>query len=69
MRKSGKLNVGEIQYSTLKIQDDLSVMCGYYCIYFIKERNRGRSMYDIIHGDFGFDTKSNEKVIHSTIKE
>ena len=37
-----------IVYSSNQIQDLDSVMCGYYCIYFIIERYKGRKMADIL---------------------
>ena len=61
--KKNNNNGSLIKYNSLKIQDDLSVMCGWYCIYYIKERNKGKSMYDVLHSNFGFDEKENEKVI------
>ena len=37
-----------IVYSSNQIQHTDSIMCGYYCIYFIKERYNGRNMMDIL---------------------
>ena len=37
-----------IVYSSNQIQGIDSVMCGYYCIYFIIERYKGRKMMDIL---------------------
>lgn len=38
-----------IYYSTSQIQSTNSVLCGYYCVYYIMERDKGESMYDIIY--------------------
>jgi len=45
MRTSNK----KIAYSTSQIQMSNSILCGYYCMYFINERDKGKSMYDIIY--------------------
>jgi len=45
LKTSGK----DIHYSSSQLQANDSIKCGYYCVYFIKERNKGRSMYDIIY--------------------
>ena len=44
MKKAGK----GIVYSSNQIQGIDSVMCGYYCIYLIIERYKGRKMMDIL---------------------
>lgn len=57
LRKSKK----EILYSTTQLQSIASSACGYYCIYFILERLKGTSYYDII---YQLDTNGrNEKFI------
>src|SRR5205085_11371493 len=45
LRTSGK----QIQYNDIQYQPKDSVNCGWYCIYYIKERNKGRSPYDILY--------------------
>lgn len=45
MKKCNK----DIAYSTSQLQSLNSVMCGYYCMYYINERANGKSMYDIIY--------------------
>ena len=42
-----KANKG-IVYNSSMIQDKESVLCGYYCLYFIMGRHNGRRMIDII---------------------
>lgn len=49
MRTTNKL----IKYSTNQIQSFNSILCGYYCMYYINERDNGFNMYDII---YRFDT-------------
>ena len=44
MVKAGK----GIVYSSSMIQDINSIMCGYYCMYFIMQRYKGRHMKDIL---------------------
>jgi hypothetical protein len=45
MRKTNK----KIAYSNSQIQSVNSVLCGYYCMYYINERDNNKSMYDIIY--------------------
>ncbi len=50
-------------YSDSHIQDVDSIMCGYYACYFIIERSKGRSMFDILL-DFS-EPEINEQMISS----
>ena len=45
MTTSGKKSV----YSTDEIQERDSVLCGYWCLYYLLERQKGRSILDTIH--------------------
>ena len=38
-----------IEYNASQIQDKNSVLCGHFCIYYIKERNKGKSPAEIIN--------------------
>lgn len=37
------------QYNTLQYQEKKSVLCGYFCLYFIKKFQEGYSFYDILY--------------------
>ena len=39
----------KIIYSTDEIQERDSVLCGYWILYYLLERQRGKSILDIIH--------------------
>ena len=39
----------KIIYSTNEIQERDSVLCGYWCLYYLLERQKGKSILDIIH--------------------
>ena len=39
----------KIIYSTDQIQERDSVLCGYWCLYYLLERQKGKSILDIIH--------------------
>ena len=39
----------KIIYSTDEIQERDSVLCGYWCLYYLLERQKGKSILDIIH--------------------
>ena len=45
MTTSGK----QLEYSGDEIQERDSVLCGYWCLYYLLERQKGRSILDTIH--------------------
>lgn len=47
--KSMKSTNKIVCYNTSQIQGINSILCGYYCMYYINERDNGKSMYDIIY--------------------
>ena len=52
-------------YSPDEIQERNSVLCGYWCLYYLKERQNGKSISDVIHNpkfDFN-DQMKNQKFI------
>ena len=50
--KSGK----KIYYSQNEIQNRDTVLCGYWCLYYLIERQKGKSILDVIHHeDFDHD--------------
>lgn len=55
-----------IMYNTSPIQNIKSTACGYYAVYFLKERYKGRKYLDIVY-DFNqkFNTFENEKKIEA----
>lgn len=60
LETSGK----QIQYNTGTIQKMGTNLCGVYCIYMIKELNKGRDYYDIIYDKFEpYPTIENEQDI------
>jgi hypothetical protein len=64
LRTSGK----KILFSNGHLQKIDSSICGFYCIYFINEMNKGTSYYDII-SPFGNDCEHNDNFIKQyTIK-
>ena len=42
-------NNNKIIYSTDEIQERNSVLCGYWILYYLVERQKGRSILDTIH--------------------
>ena len=38
-----------IIYSPDEIQERNSILCGYWCLYYLKERQNGKSILDVIH--------------------
>ena len=46
----------KVIYSQDEIQNRNTVLCGYWCLYYLIERQKGKSILDVIHhGDFDED--------------
>ena len=48
------LTCGKKNYSQDEIQNRETVLCGYWCLYYLNERQKGQSILDVIHNE-GFD--------------
>ena len=59
----------KIMYSTDEIQERDSVLCGCWCLYYLLERQKGRSLLDVIHNTkFSFtDQMINHKFLTNYI--
>ena len=66
MKTSGK----RLVYSTDEIQERDSVLCGYWCLYYLLERQKGRSILETIHNSkFDMsDTSVNHRFIINYFK-
>ena len=66
MATSGK----QLEYSGDEIQERDSVLCGYWCLYYLLERQKGRSILDVIHNSkFDMsDTSVNHRFIINYFK-
>ena len=53
-KTSGK----QIFYSVDEIQNRNTVLCGYWCLYYLLERQRGSNILDIIHNPYFDDDNS-----------
>jgi hypothetical protein len=63
MKKSHKLCL----MSDMELQNIDSVVCGYYCLYFINELSKGRKLADI-QTDFKLDdTLYNDKLVYNSV--
>ena len=51
-----------------QIQNIISTTCGYFCLYFLNEMNKGISYYDLLKVFDIHDTKKNEKFIERYFK-
>ena len=51
------------RYNSTQYQDLNSVLCGYWCLYFVNESQKGRSYYDILKPFSHTDTQFNECLI------
>lgn len=58
-----KKKKNKIKYSSNEIQLPSSIMCGYYCVMFIKEYYKGNDIYDIIYSFDLKPTQRNEQLI------
>ena len=52
----------QIIFNTTQYQNIKSVLCGYYCLFFLHQWALGKDYYDILK-PFNFDTRFNEKFI------
>ena len=52
----------KIIYSTDEIQERDSVLCGYWCLYYLLERQKGKSINQILHNS-AFDPNDKSKFI------
>ena len=48
-----------IIYSQDEIQNRETVLCGYWCLYYLNERQKGKSILDVIHNE-GFDEDNSD---------
>lgn len=55
----------ELFYNSSQIQHHDSILCGYYCVDFIRQYANGRDIYDILYEYEQQPTKFNEKLIQS----
>ena len=51
-----------------KIQNIMTTTCGYFCLYFLNEKNKGNSYYDLLKVFDINDTMYNEKFIEQYFK-
>ena len=50
-----------IIYNDLQIQNMYSILCGYYCIYYIEQRNEGRTADEVLLDFHDKPTEFNKK--------
>ncbi len=63
IRDTYRIKKGMIQYPSHQQQHLTTSTCGYFCMEYIRLRNKGLDMYDIVHNHLHFDTLENEKKI------
>ena len=65
LRKYLQTSGEKIIYSTDEIQERDSVLCGYWCLYYLLERQKGRSILHILHNSAfdPIDKRVNNKFI------
>ena len=51
-----------------QIQNINTTTCGYFCLYFLNEMNKGTSYYDLLKVFNNHDTMKNEKFIENHFK-
>ena len=54
-------------HQNMQIQDLYTTTCGYFCLYFLNEMNKGVDYWDLI-SVFKTDTKYNERFIENYFK-
>ena len=50
-------------YNNTQYQDLKSVLCGYWCLYFVNESRKGKYFYEIVKHFSHTDTQFNERLI------
>ena len=50
-------------YNSTQYQDLNSVLCGYWCLYFVNESRKGKSFYEILKPFSHTDTQFNERLV------
>ena len=55
--------INGIQYSTIQYQDTKSVLCGYYCLYFLKRLNDRIKIYDMLYKELNYKYASKNETI------
>jgi hypothetical protein len=63
IKKFLKMSGKEIVYNDSQLQANNSVLCGYYCIYYIKGRNSGKSPYEILYSFEQHPSEFNERKV------
>ena len=51
----------KIVYSQDEIQNRETVLCGYWCLYYFNERQKGKGILDVIHNE-GFDEDNSDLI-------
>ena len=51
-----------------QIQNLLTTTCGYFCLYFLNEMNKGKSYFDLLEVFDIYDTMKNEKFLEQYFK-
>lgn len=57
------------KYIDSRIQSVTSSLCGHYCIYFILQRIKGRSMNNIVHDFYDLNTHANDRLVSDFIND
>jgi hypothetical protein len=63
------VNGAKYGYFDSRIQSETSSLCGQYCIYFVLQRMKGRSMNSIAYDFNVFNTHANESLVSDFIND
>ena len=58
-----------IHHNTRKIQSDLSIICGAYCIFFLLHRNRGQSLETICRNLFYMNRNQVDSYVLTSVRK
>ncbi len=64
LRTSGK----KIQYNTSQLQNIVSSMCGYFCVFVARELSKGRTFYECIYHLNQIDPSKNDMFLQHYFK-
>ena len=64
-----KIRDKSVTHNIIKIQDNESIMCGFYCIVFIEYMIAGKTLLDYTNLFSRNDSKKNDKIIYKYFKD
>jgi len=55
--------IKDIQYNDIQYRNTKSVLCGFYCLYFLKRLDDGYKIYNILYKDFDYKNPMKNEIM------